>query len=350
MGCCSTLAVGQSLFWAHLHLISMVGLLVANGVVYENNDTQGNIAGGSPCLELSRYMLFEAVWAVVGLGYFLLLTLWRWCDEKSFWKSGTIKFNLVLGVIYLTAGAAAAFGGGYLYNRDGDNCIPVTHQIPNLAVADAIAGVVIRIPYALIALSLLIFEATEPGALRTSFDSLTESATGTFVTCAIKNVARLYVFIALYVLGLIPLLIANGVVITKVDAVVYSSGNPCLFLYRYCEFETVYPIAGLGFCLFAFLCRAVSHEGFKRHFRVVLVTFVIFVTAGLVVLLYAIKLVVDNGDNCRVFSDAIPNMALIDIIANGVFRIPFFVITLFCMLNLNVNQAANDSVELKSPK
>jgi len=350
VGCCSTLAVGQSLFWAHLHLISMVGLLVANGVVYEGNDMQGHLAGGSPCLTLSRYMLFEAVWPVVGLGYFVLLTLWRWCDEKSFWKSGTVKFNLVLGLLYLTAGAAAAFGGGYLYNRDADMCNPITHQVPNMAVADAIAGVFIRVPYAIIALSLLIFESMEPGALRTSYDSLTESATGTYVNCAVKNVARLYVFIALYVLGLIPLLIANGVVITKVDAVVYSSGNPCLFLYRYCEFETVYPIAGLGICLFAFLCRAVSSEGFKNHFRAVLVIFVIFVSAGLVVLLYAIKLVVDDGNSCRDFSDAIPNMAMIDIISNGVFRIPFFVITLFCMLTLNVEAASSGSIELKSPK
>jgi len=293
-------------------------------------------------------MLFEAVWAVVGLGWFILLTIWRLCDDKSYWKSGTIKFNLVLGILYLLAGTAAAFGGGYLYNRDSDMCNPITHDVPNMAVANAIAGVVIRLPYILITLSLLITEGMESGSLRQSYDQLTDKATGTMYGCAIKNQARLYVFIALYVLAMIPLLIANGVVITGVDAVVYSAGNPCLFLYRYCEFETVYPIVGLGFCLFAFLCRAVSREGFKNYFRALLVLFVVYTTAGLVVLLYAIKLVADDADTCRTYSDAVPNMATIDIITNGFFRIPFFVITLFCILTINVNSA--ESIELKSPR
>jgi len=346
--CCSSLAVGQSLFWAHLHLFSMVGLLISNGVVYQRNDMDGHLSPSSPCLSLSRYMLFECVWAVVGLGWFILLSIWRWCDDKSFWKSGMIKFNLILGFLYLSAGGAAAFGGGYLYNRDNVECAVVTHQINNMAVADIIAGVVIRIPYAIITIGLLIFEAVEPGMLRKSYDQLTDRATGVYVNCAVKNAARLYLWIALYVLAMCPLLIANGVVITQADPLTYSSGNPCLFLFRYCEFETVYPIACLGFCIIAFLCRAISADAFKKYFKPLLVVFIIFTTAGIIVLLYAIKLIADDGDSCRTFSDAIPNMATIDIITNGIFRIPFFVVFLFCLLTFNLQSA--ESIELKSPQ
>jgi len=347
MGCCSTLAVGQSISWGYLHLFSMVALLVANAVLYEKSDMNGYLAENSPCLELSRYMLFECVWAVVGLGWFVLITLWRVCDEKSFWKSGTLKCNLTLGLIYFAGGAAAAFGGGYLYNQDANNCTIFTTDINNMALADAVAGVFIRLPYTLITLSLLINEAWEPGSLRKSFDSLTDKATGVFMMCTVRHQARLMTFTAIFIFGLIPLLIANGVVITEANSLTYSAGNPCLYLYRYCEFETVYPIVGLGFALFAFLCRAVSAQGFQHHFRIVLVPFIIYVTAGIVVLLYAISLITSDANSCRAFSDAIPNMATIDIVVNGFFRIPFFAITLFCMLTFNVQSA--ESIELKSP-
>jgi hypothetical protein len=292
-------------------------------------------------------MLFESVWPVVGLGYFLLLTIWRYIDIKSFWGSCAIKFNLSLTLLYLAGGAAAAFGGGYLYNSEGDACRLITNSVANMAVADAVAGVFIRLPYMMIILFLLYTESREPGALEKSHKEIETSTEIVFVMCAAKNAARLFVVGTLFVVGFIPLLIANGVIVTQADALVSSVGSPCLYLYRYCQFETVYPIVGLGFFIFGALCRGVAKTHFDDYFRAIMVTFIIFVGAGSIVLLYAIKLVVDDSANCRDLSDAVPNMALIDVIANGVFRLPLFFITFFALLTYHGRNKSPESIALK---
>jgi len=254
----------------------------------------------------------------------------------------------------MAAGAAAAFGGGYLYNTDADGCRMVTHNVANMAVADAVAGVFIRLPYLIIIIFLLATESSEPGSLEKAHNDIHAASTTVFLCCALANASHLMVMGILMVLGFIPLLIANGVVVTQADANVYSVGSPCLFLYRYCQFETVYPIVGLGFFIFGFLCRSVAKTHFDSYFRAVLVTFLIFVGAGSIVLLYAIKLVTDDSDNCRNLSDAVPNMALIDIIANGFFRLPLLFVAIGGLLTFTTNNAPADdktgSVPLSTPK
>jgi len=268
----------------------------------------------------------------VGLGFFLLLKVWQSVAPENFWHSSTVKVNLVLAFIYTLAGAAAAFGGAYLYHTEQMNCRTVNNLIPNMALADVIANLFVRMPFLLMILSHLSIEVTTNGQMERFNKGFTDNEKTLGLVVTVMGGAQLVCALILYAMSLIPLLIANAVVVSVQDSIVYSTGSNCLFLYRYLEFEAVYPIVGLGFFIFSF-AYSKCHNGPTGDgwFKALLAIATIYLVAGTIVLLYAISLVTSNGSDCRMMSNSVVSMAIIDIVANGIFRIPGFLIAAWAL-------------------
>jgi len=208
----------------------------------------------------------------------------------------------------------------------------VNTDIPNMALADVIANSFARIPFMLMIISSLVAESEKPGSVQNVVKGLNQAEQVAGLLVTIMAGAQMICFLTLYSLSLVPMLIANGVVVSMQDATVYSVGSNCLYLYRYVQLEAVYPIVGLGFVIFYFSCRK-CNQGHTSDClsKFAMVVGLIYLLSGTVVLLYAISLVSSNGKDCRMMSDSVVNMATIDIVVNGIFRIPCAILAVWAL-------------------
>jgi len=287
------------------------------------------------------------------LGYFLLMRTWQYLAPNNFWSSSSLKMNLVLSLLYTAGGAAASFGGAYLYSTQHSDCRMINNMIPNMALADVVANSFVRMPFFFMIISHLVAESNKPGQLEEFNKQFTHMERTIGLVVTVMTGGQLICFLWLYASSLVPILIANGVVVSMQEAAVYSAGSSCLYLYRYLEFEAVFPIVGLGFLIVACFFSKCHKESGSGWYRASMVFALLYLIAGSIVMLYAISLVATNGSDCRMMSDAVVNMANVDIVVNGCFRLPcmllaFWAFTVFAPFDANSKDNNNNNNKLQS--